>query len=85
MDGAEYRVDDSVDTVKVYVLNSGSGKYMIQGAGSSQENAVTWTKEQYETCQGRIRKLTEEKYSWKTAALNLAEAYQRYGNKKEKK
>ena len=41
--GAEYRVDDSVDTVKVYVLNSGSGKYMIQGAGSSQENAVTWT------------------------------------------
>ena len=43
VDGAEYRVDDSVDTVKVYVLNSGSGKYMIQGAGSSQENAVTWT------------------------------------------
>jgi len=42
VDGAEYRVDDSVDTVKVYVLNSGSGKYMIQGAGSSQENAVTW-------------------------------------------
>ena len=41
--GEEYRVDDSVDTVKVYVLNSGSGKYMIQGAGSSQENAVTWT------------------------------------------
>ena len=49
------------------------------------EKAVTWTKEQYETCQGRIRKLTEEKYSWKTAALNLAEAYQKYGNKKEKK
>ena len=43
VNGAEYRVDDSVDTVKVYVLNSGSGKYMIQGAGSSQENAVTWT------------------------------------------
>ena len=43
VDGAEYRVVDSVDTVKVYVLNSGSGKYMIQGAGSSQENAVTWT------------------------------------------
>lgn len=43
MDGAEYRVDDSVDTVKVYVLNSGSEKYMIQGAGTSQENAVTWT------------------------------------------
>ena len=43
MDGAEYRVDESVDTVKVYVLNSGSGKYMIQGAGTSQENAVTWT------------------------------------------
>lgn len=43
VDGTEYRVDDSVDTVKVYVLNSGSGKYMIQGAGSSQENAVTWT------------------------------------------
>ena len=41
--GAEYRVDDSVDTVKVYVLNSGSGKYMIQGAGTSEENAVTWT------------------------------------------
>ena len=45
VDGTEYRVDDSVDTVKVYVLNSGSGKYMIQGAGSSQENAVTWTEE----------------------------------------
>lgn len=43
VDGAEYRVDESVDTVKVYVLNSGSGKYMIQGAGTSQENAVTWT------------------------------------------
>ena len=43
VDGAEYRVDDSVDTVKVYVLNSGSGKYMIQGAGTSKENAVTWT------------------------------------------
>ena len=43
VDGTEYRVDDSVDTVKVYVLNSGSGKYMIQGAGSLQENAVTWT------------------------------------------
>lgn len=25
VDGTEYRVDDSVDTVKVYVLNSGSG------------------------------------------------------------
>ena len=43
VDRAEYRVDESVDTVKVYVLNSGSGKYMIQGAGTSQENAVTWT------------------------------------------
>lgn len=43
LNGAEYRVDDSVDTVKVYVLNSGSGKYMIQGAGTSQEKAVTWT------------------------------------------
>lgn len=43
VDGAEYRVDESVDTVKVYVLNSGSGKYMIQGAGTSQEKAVTWT------------------------------------------
>ena len=43
VDGAEYRVDESVDTVKVYVRNSGSGKYMIQGAGTSQENAVTWT------------------------------------------
>lgn len=41
--GAEYRVDDSVDTVKVYVVNNGSGKYMIQGAGTSRENAVTWT------------------------------------------
>ncbi len=39
---AEYRVDGSVDTVKVYVRNNGSGKYMIQGAGTSQENAVTW-------------------------------------------
>ena len=43
VNGAEYRVDESVDTVKVYVLNSGSEKYMIQGAGTSQENAVTWT------------------------------------------
>ena len=43
VNGAEYRVDESVDTVKVYVLNSGSGKYMIQGAGTSQEKAVTWT------------------------------------------
>lgn len=43
VNGAEYRVDDSVDTVKVYVLNSGSGKYMIQGVGTSKENAVTWT------------------------------------------
>lgn len=41
--GAEYRVDDSVDTVKIYVVNNGSGKYMIQGAGTSKENAVTWT------------------------------------------
>ena len=41
--GEEYRVDDSVDTVKVYVVNNGSGKYMIQGAGISKENAVTWT------------------------------------------
>ena len=41
--GAEYRVDDSVDTVKIYVVNNGSGKYMIQGAGTSRENAVTWT------------------------------------------
>lgn len=43
VDGAEYRVDGSVDTVKVYVRNNGSGKYMIQGAGTSRENAVTWT------------------------------------------
>ena len=43
VDGAEYRVDGSVDTVKVYVRNNGSGKYMIQGAGTSRENAVKWT------------------------------------------
>ena len=43
VDGAEYKVDDSVDTVKVYVSNTGSGKYMIQGAGTSEENAVSWT------------------------------------------
>ena len=43
VNGAEYRVDGSVDTVKVYVRNNGSGKYMIQGAGTSRENAVTWT------------------------------------------
>lgn len=43
VDGAEYRVVDSVDTVKVYVLNSGSGKYIIQGAGTSEDNAMTWT------------------------------------------
>lgn len=41
--GEEYIVDDSVDTVKVYVLNSGSGKYIIQGAGTSEDNAMTWT------------------------------------------
>lgn len=40
---AEYRVTESVDTVKVYVLNSGSEKYMIQGAGTSEDNAMTWT------------------------------------------
>ena len=43
VDGAEYRVVDSVDTVKVYVLNSGSEKYMIQGAGTSEDNAMIWT------------------------------------------
>ena len=43
LDGAEYRVDESVDTVKVYVLNSGSEKYMIQSAGTSKDNAMTWT------------------------------------------
>ena len=43
VDGAEYRVDDSVDTVKVYVRNNGSEKYMIQGAGTSEENAEAWT------------------------------------------
>ncbi len=42
VNGAEYRVDESVDTVKVYVLNSGSEKYMIQGAGTSEDNAMTW-------------------------------------------
>lgn len=42
LDGAEYRVDESVDTVKVYVLNSGSEKYMIQGAGTSEDTAMTW-------------------------------------------
>ena len=42
LDGAEYRVDESVDTVKVYVLNSGSEKYMIQGAGTSEDNAMIW-------------------------------------------
>ena len=39
---AEYRVTESVDTVKVYVLNSGSEKYIIQGAGTSEDNAMTW-------------------------------------------
>lgn len=43
VNGAEYRVDESVDTVKVYVLNSGSGKYMIQGAGTSEDTAMIWT------------------------------------------
>lgn len=43
VDGAEYRVTEAVDTVKVYVLNSGSEKYMIQGAGTSEDNAMTWT------------------------------------------
>lgn len=42
LNGAEYRVDESVDTVKVYVLNSGSEKYMIQGAGTSEDTAMTW-------------------------------------------
>ena len=40
---AEYRVTESVDTVKVYVLNSGSEKYIIQGAGTSEDTAMTWT------------------------------------------
>ena len=43
VDGAEYRVVDSVDTVKVYVLNNGSEKYMIQGAGTSEDTAMIWT------------------------------------------
>ena len=43
LNGTEYRVDESVDTVKVYVLNSGSEKYMIQSAGTSKDNAMTWT------------------------------------------
>ena len=42
VDGAEYRVTESVDTVKVYVLNSGSEKYMIQGAGISEDTAMIW-------------------------------------------
>ena len=42
VDGAEYRVTEAVDTVKVYVLNSGSEKYMIQGAGTSEDTAITW-------------------------------------------
>lgn len=42
VDGAEYRVTEAVDTVKVYVLNSGSEKYMIQGAGTSEDTAMTW-------------------------------------------
>lgn len=42
VDGAEYRVTESVNTVKVYVLNSGSEKYMIQGAGISEDTAMIW-------------------------------------------
>ena len=77
VDGAEYRVDDSVDTVKVYVLNSGSGKYMIQGAGSSQENAVTWTEKGIHSIQVDKERIT---ITWGYDSITYGEdAYLEHG------
>lgn len=77
VDGAEYRVDDSVDTVKVYVLNSGSGKYMIQGAGSSQENAVTWTEKGIHSLQVDKERIT---ITWGYDSITYGEdAYLEHG------
>ena len=58
LNGAEYRVDDSVDTVKVYVLNSGSEKYMIQGAGTSEDNAMIWTEKRTYSIQVDKKRIT---------------------------
>ena len=77
VDGTEYRVDDSVDTVKVYVLNSGSGKYMIQGAGSSQENAVTWTEKGIHSLQVDKERIT---ITWGYDSITYGEdAYLEHG------
>lgn len=77
VDGAEYRVDDSVDTVKVYVLNSGSGKYIIQGAGSSQENAVTWTEKGIHSLQVDKERIT---ITWGYDSITYGEdAYLEHG------
>ena len=77
VDGAEYRVVDSVDTVKVYVLNSGSGKYMIQGAGSSQENAVTWTEKGIHSIQVDKERIT---ITWGYDSITYGEdAYLEHG------
>lgn len=77
VDGTEYRVDDSVDTVKVYVLNSGSGKYMIQGAGSSQENAVTWTEKGIHSIQVDKERIT---ITWGYDSITYGEdAYLEHG------
>lgn len=40
-------------------------------------HATEWTKEQYTACTQRIQKLVEGKYSWKSSARSLVEAYQR--------
>lgn len=58
LNGAEYRVDDSVDTVKVYVHNSGSEKYMIQGAGTSEDTAMTWAEKRTYSIQVDKKRIT---------------------------
>ena len=58
LNGAEYRVDESVDTVKVYVLNSGSEKYMIQGAGTSEDTAMIWTEKRTYSIQVDKKRIT---------------------------
>ena len=58
VNGAEYRVDESVDTVKVYVLNSGSEKYMIQGAGTSEDTAMICTEKRTYSIQVDKKRIT---------------------------
>lgn len=77
LDGAEYRVDESVDTVKVYVLNSGSEKYMIQGAGTSEDNAMIWTEKRTYSIQVDKERIT---ITWGYDSKNYGEdAYLEHG------